>query len=1199
MKNKKSVIVISILVILLVLVFGIPTLAKLTNRNTIYNASSWDGTIANSYKSGDGTKEKPYIISNGSEYAFFLEQLKNTDYADTYFELNGDIIINSGIFDYSEEEGIKYIKDGFTYYVKENTDEYYDNNLYEGNAVGKINKIAPIERFKGNLNGKSFTIYGSYIYSLVDSNSSMFKTLEGTINNLYISNSIVYGIGNVSGLALNSNGATIQNVIFDGEVINNSNIKTAEKIIEPFSMPTTITESIKTISLIAPEVSGGIKSVSLTGEYVSTNDNVNSVIKLNNTEISDNSFKLNFGTDIVTQLDVSIISTTEGSEINFTNIKYNIEYYDDNTSGLILNSNNTSLTNVINKSNIYGNYLSSGFVSNVQNNLQIKNSYNTGFIKSEFISSGLIGTISNNSGHTTLTNVYNSGEISSSMPCSIIAKVINSTGMINIENSINYTNNYAIGTGENSSINIVDSYSINNLTIYNGTTNGVYDQLDQTNLYSKDYLLDIGYKEFVNSNDVIKNINNVWIYENNSRPILYIDDINNVVANLNLSKYSWNNLSDNLNLISISNNITFSIEDVSLTNPVKEKYYYVTNSRVPLTLDELNNLTSWIKYENMVTIDESGYYVIYAKILDSNDNITYINSDIMVLDNTGFKASIIIDDKSWIKYKEELNKVYFNKDINVTLFANNSLVPITTLEYYVSKEVLKEEQLSNINEWQTYTTPFTLTEYGDYVIYVKIIDEENNISYVNTDYLLYGGYEETVNLGTSKNTYDSNYITNNSSLTLTFKSNFSLEYKENYTHNLISSILLPKGTKLTLINNKNNKIYKLEITTEDDLYGYEESCKGISNCSNYATYDFSLFKELSSNDKYYDEVEFYGTTINDEEYKIIIDFKNTTLVDNYYDISFSLAIKNEEDKFLYKTIDNSISNLNIYSNIENQSIQTTHTLNTNYLDQVIYYNTNSQTDINLEDIINYTFVNEKAIIDTTYENKKSGILIGLYNENNEQVTKDFLNNILIEYNNNEFFADSTNQIKINLGSVVSKNSKTLSIKTKENNSGLSNGNYYLKIQKYISNDGYTYDSLYTDELIIPVVVSEQVEQIYNYDFNVSLDKESLIIDKKLDTHLTKFNVVYFGDLSNPNIRVSLYEKAELTAYNQDYRLIDLKTVVDGEMVEKAYNVYEASLADYELNLIPKNLNNNGYKYVFELYDGDIKVGQVDKYFIVK
>ena len=75
LKNNKILTFTIISILFFALIIGVPTLAKLKNRATLYDATDWDGTVASDFKRGDGTKENPFIISNGSEFAYFIEQL--------------------------------------------------------------------------------------------------------------------------------------------------------------------------------------------------------------------------------------------------------------------------------------------------------------------------------------------------------------------------------------------------------------------------------------------------------------------------------------------------------------------------------------------------------------------------------------------------------------------------------------------------------------------------------------------------------------------------------------------------------------------------------------------------------------------------------------------------------------------------------------------------------------------------------------------------------------------------------------------------------------------------------------------------------------------------------------------------------------------------------------------------------------------
>ena len=121
---------IAVLFIALFLTIGIPTLARYKNRSSINDTTLWDGSIATSYKSGSGTSSDPYVISNGSEFAYFAQELNNTDYEDKYFILDNDILLNDGLFNYSKDDGLSYTKDNNTISITPFLDNYSDINLF-------------------------------------------------------------------------------------------------------------------------------------------------------------------------------------------------------------------------------------------------------------------------------------------------------------------------------------------------------------------------------------------------------------------------------------------------------------------------------------------------------------------------------------------------------------------------------------------------------------------------------------------------------------------------------------------------------------------------------------------------------------------------------------------------------------------------------------------------------------------------------------------------------------------------------------------------------------------------------------------------------------------------------------------------------------------------------------------------------------
>ena len=107
-----------------------------------------------------------------------------------------------------------------------------------------------------------------------------------------------------------------------------------------------------------------------------------------------------------------------------------------------------------------------------------------------------------------------------------------------------------------------------------------------------------------------------------------------------------------------------------------------------------------------------------------------------------------------------------------------------------------------------------------------------------------------------------------------------------------------------------------------------------------------------------------------------------------------------------------------------------------------------------------------------------------------------------------------------------------------------------------------------------------------------------------------FEIKYTGEIVSPSIKLALYKKSNLNPVNQDYELIDLKDFNEDELelyINSVYNVKntvidyseEELFNNYELNINTENMEKNGYKFQFQLYDGNKLITTIDKYFIVK
>ncbi|MDD2181668.1 MAG: hypothetical protein PHW32_04805 [Bacilli bacterium] len=1219
---QKTACLVFLLVIVLLLTLVAPTLSRYKNRNTLSKVSIWDGSVATGYRKGKGTVEKPYIISNGSELAYFQEQLSETDYENIYFELSHDILINDGIFIYDIDYGIQYIKNDITYYVLSSSNEYYDNIDRTGEPVGTLNVLEPLDGFKGQINGGSFTIYGLYINNESNDKAALFTNLEGNVSDLYLDNTMVYGGVVTAGIASNTNDLTLKNIMFDGFVIGrNTNLThelTINPVVEPFNLDVGLTIGYIELDHNLPMIGNQNVTASISGDYLINGDSeFDGTITINGEPISGGSFHVDLGSDIVDTVPVFIYTDLDEDFVfTFSNLTYDVVYDYGISGGVVACANDTTLENVVNNAFVYGYGVSGGLVGVSTNNFNIKQSYNAGNVNSDYISGGLVGAIESKDKSVTIDKSYNDGNILATTSGGLIGVIDNSQGTIKIDNAFDSSSNYSISTIYDAEVEVTNSYYVNGTSaVQNGVINGNFTKTSIENLKNKDFVINnLLYSEYVDANDIKINNENIWVYEDDHLPILFLDDIKSPTANIHVSLYSWNNLSLELSKFRFESNITFSIEDANELVPNKEIYYYVSNSKIPLIKEELDQISSWVPYEDIIQITEEGVYVIYAKVVDYFDKVIYINTDLLVLDTPGLDGSIIGDSKEWQDYREDLEVIYTDRSNIFNVEFDDGVSEIPTIRYHISDIVLTLNELNKLknHEWLEYDSGIVVDAIGSNIVYVQIIDDFDFVTYINTDIIILEGYEvNSLIIGRNDNSYldEEPYITDKSlvSFNYTYSKENATELSD-YTHNLMSSILFPIGTKINIIDNIKHKVYTYQIPTVDDYYNYNDSCELEDlDCKKVATYPFTLFKEVGAIDKYFIEDDYYNEGNILEDFTVNIDFIESNISNDYLEALMFLEMHDLSGNSIRPTIFNTLKNFNIVTGAEFASKLF---LTTDYNDGEIMYNSNSTTAINISSGLNYKMFESHKIIDTTNEDKEIGLSIKLVDSEDNIVDKEHLKNIIFKIGENKFYPESDNLVRINLNEGINNVDAHVTIITNKTNNTLKPGTYYFKISNYISSDGHYYSNIGNDEITLPVNVSEDDYDV-PYGFDVISDKNSHIINRKEEEVVITFDILQAGLLTNPNIRVSLYQKETFTAYDQKYLIVDLADYVSNSLDEYISNVYYVTTNplryteenkiynEFSLNLITNNFENNGYKFSFELYDGTKKIGTIDKYFIVK
>lgn len=675
---------------------------------------------------------------------------------------------------------------------------------------------------------------------------------------------------------------------------------------------------------------------------------------------------------------------------------------------------------------------------------------------------------------------------------------------------------------------------------------------------------------------------------------IVIPTLANPNENININGYSWSEFIEesNIETIHLGYNTEFSIDSLD----AEEKYYLISSEA--LELSELDQET-WVEYNEPVKINKEGSYIIYAKLID-NGVASYINTDLLVLSY----YNINLDDKTWNNLRNELDYLYINKEETLNVEVNDDIPGIKSVKYYISNELLNHNDLDDLSSnWSLYTNPILINEIGKYIIYVQIIDNNNRTTYINSDYIILDGYTETFTIGRNLSSYlnEEPYITNKSTVTLNF-SYLKIDSEEliDHTHNFVSSFLLPIGTKLTLIDHIVEKIYTYEINETDNNY--------INGCEDVCFYPLTLFKEVGKDsDNFYSEMTYYEDGTTEENFTMVLNLKETNISTNYENVSLYFVLK-DTNNIVRPTLSNTITSFNIYSDLSGQSPNAELYLNTNY-SGTIEFNSDSTTSININSGLTYKYINDFKIIDTTYENKEIGLSIKLVDSEGNIIEKELLKSMLFKIGDIVYYPEKDGIIRIKLNSGIESTSKTLKITTFNNNGILKAGAYYFKISNYISYDGYYFDEL-GEEISIPLNVTDNIFNI-PYSFGIVMDDDYRVINKETQIVKVPFNILQSGELEKPNIRVSLYKKDQVTAYNQNYTIVDLSAYVEDALNVYEGNVYYASqnpvqyiapeylYNEFELNLITANFENTGYKFVFELYDDIKKIGTIEKYFIIK
>ncbi|WP_337777468.1 GLUG motif-containing protein [Ruminococcus bicirculans (ex Wegman et al. 2014)] len=390
----------------------------------------WDGSVAESFAGGKGTKDDPYQIANGSQLAYFAKRVNAEEYgekyADTYFELTEDIDLGGKEWTPVGETVADLIMGGHEYFV-----------------------------FSGNFDGKGYTIKNLTIGTETSPYSGdvcgLFGATSGTIEDVVLENVSINYVGGKYNSAYDFR--------MGGALVG-------------YSMGDIVNCTVTGLDFKAGS-EGGYVALNSVGGLVGVQDNGTTISDSRvSGKIEETTKKGNVGGFVGTLVkgssakycgaDVSVEVTGNGRGIavgGFVGI------------GNGVTTDETLIENCYATGNITGAEYAGGFVGNISG-LNISNCYAKGDVSNSFVGASFMGTdAASNNYYGTVKNCYATGLVSDISSSAYAFAMQDTMNRSTIQNCYYNIQNTAKNTESAASLTIDDMKTDSFLNVLNGSSN--------------------------------------------------------------------------------------------------------------------------------------------------------------------------------------------------------------------------------------------------------------------------------------------------------------------------------------------------------------------------------------------------------------------------------------------------------------------------------------------------------------------------------------------------------------------------------------------------------------------------------------------------------------------------------------------------------------------------------------------------------
>ncbi len=184
-------------------------------------------------------------------------------------------------------------------------------------------------------------------------------------------------------------------------------------------------------------------------------------------------------------------------------------------------------------------------------------------------------------------------------------------------------------------------------------------------------------------------------------------------------------------------------------------------------------------------------------------------------------GSIRIDNKTYTTFDRNIVfDTYFNTSRNVSIEASDNESGVKEVKYYVANNIINESDLQALS-WNNYESSFIIEPNGQYIIYAKITDNQDNTVYINTDGIVLDNVPPVLNLSDEGKYQEGTVLTIENGETLTVNGNVVSTPDNSYSFN-------DAGNYEISVSDKAGNISSISITIE---HSYTETITKAATCT--------------------------------------------------------------------------------------------------------------------------------------------------------------------------------------------------------------------------------------------------------------------------------------------------------------------------------------------------------------------------------